>query len=87
MKPRGMTRRTGLTDGPPMSIRGQGGELGTFVDRLSGAVEDPAQEGVPEGHPHRVSQEPHLVARRNPARTGEDLEKDIVTLEADDLGH
>ena len=86
MKPRGMTRRTGLTEGPPMSIRGSAVKFGTVVDRFPGTVEDPSQERVAEGHPHRMSQESYLVARRDTPRTGEDLEKDIMTLEADDLG-
>ena len=57
----------------------------TGVTGTTRSGEDSAQQIFGGGNTHRVSEETHLVARADAARSGEDLKKHLVVLKTDHL--
>ena len=58
---------------------------GTHIAGLAGTGEDPPQQVFGAGDFHGLTEEPHFVARADPAGTGKDLERDFAVGEADHL--
>jgi hypothetical protein len=79
---RGMMRLAGLTDGPPMSIRFSSRRARGRADAAAG--EDAAEQGVGEGHLHRVAEEAHAGVGGDAAAPAKTWRR-RVAVEADDL--
>src|SRR5699024_7442214 len=62
------------------------GEGRAVVPGDAGAVKDPPQEVLAEGHHHGSSQKPHGVGGADALGAGEDLEGNLVVIELDDVG-
>ena len=76
----------GGVDGRAADVDEVVAEGGALVARVAAAVEDAAEQVVGEGDLHRAAEEADARVGRDAAGAGEDLERDVLAVDLDDLG-